>query len=58
MARLAIFTHKNAGALAQRGLLLFTSFLRGCALHKKYQAPPPDTRPFSEVIHKNVSYWL
>jgi hypothetical protein len=41
MAGLAMFTHINAGALAQRGLILFTSFLRGCVLHKKYQEPPP-----------------
>jgi hypothetical protein len=45
MAGLVIFTHKSAGALAHRGLLLFTSFLRGCVLHKKCQAPPPGARP-------------
>jgi hypothetical protein len=29
------------GAQAQRGLILFTSFLRGCVLHKKSQQAPP-----------------
>jgi hypothetical protein len=63
MAGLAMFTHKSARALAQRGLLLFTFFLWGCVLHKKYQAPPPSTVPGQfpnrlEVIHKSVSDWF
>jgi hypothetical protein len=48
MAGLAMLCQKTTGALAQRCLLLFTSFLRGCVLHKKSQPPPPGPRPVSQ----------
>ena len=57
-----LFTHKTIGALAQRGLLLFASFLRGCVLHKKSHAPPPGPRAISnrlEVIrYSQKRFWL